>query len=391
MEKPQAGAKAASKGAPAAQGAAKSAPKAKPTKKGETGIQKSQLREAMLCSNPKNLPEGKAVRCNLCAHHCLIPKGQAGLCLVRKNINGKVYSLNWGKAAGISIDPIEKKPFFHFKPGSKALSFGTPGCNFRCLNCQNWDLSQGVRNRGDSILQMLPTATPAQIAKLAKRQSADAIAYTYSEPTIFFEYAYDTISECRKLSLGIPHLFVSNGYFTKEAFELIQKENLLQAIRIDLKFMDEPHYKKICGANLKPVLNSIERVHNSKIHLELINLVIPQENDSDDDFEKLCQFVSSLSPDIPLHFSRFFPLYKMENKAQTPIKTLQNARKIAKDCGLNYVYIGNTNLQDAENTYCPECNLLLIKRNRFLIEKNVFEKSKKPNCPNCGKKINIIL
>lgn len=348
-------------------------------------------REAMLYSNPKNLSTKQAVRCNLCAHKCLIPNNNFGKCLVRKNINGKLYSLNWGKSAGLALDPIEKKPFFHFKPNSKVLSFGTPGCNFRCLNCQNWDLSQGVKDKGESILNVLPTTTPKQIANMAKQHSAQGIAYTYSEPTIFFEYAYDTINECKKLKLKIPHMFVSNGYFSKEAFDLIQKEKLLQAIRIDLKFMEENKYKQICGANLKPVLDSIQRVHNSKIHLELINLIIPEQNDEDYQIEKLCKFTHSLSPDIPLHFSRFFPYYKMQDLPQTPIKTLLKAKKIAQEIGLNYIYIGNTDLKDAENTYCPNCKTLLIKRNRFTIEKNVFEKSKKPICPNCQHKINIIL
>jgi len=314
-----------------------------------------------------------------------------GKCLVRKNIDGKLYSLNWGKPAGVSLDPIEKKPFFHFKPNSKVLSFGTPGCNFRCLNCQNWDLSQGVADKGESILNVLQTTTPKQIANMAKEHNAQGIAYTYSEPTIFFEYTYDIIHECKKIKLKIPHMFVSNGYFSKEAFQEIQKEKLLQAIRIDLKFMDENKYKEICGANLNPVLDSIQRVHKSKIHLELINLIIPEQNDEDYQIEKLCKFVHSLSPEIPLHFSRFFPFYKLQTLPQTPIKTLLKAKKIAEEIGLNYIYIGNTDLKDAENTYCPKCKILLIKRNRFTIEKNVFENSKKPNCPNCNHKINITL
>ena len=348
-------------------------------------------REAILYFSPKNTPQKQAVRCRLCSHYCLIPKSSSGLCMVRKNISGKLYSLNWGKPAGLAIDPIEKKPFFHFKPASKVLSFGTPGCNFRCLNCQNWDLSQGVLNKGQTILDTIPTIPPNQIAQTAKEHNVQGIAYTYSEPTIFFEYAYDIIKECKRLRLNIPHMFVSNGFFSKESFDLIQKEKLLQAIRIDLKFMDDEKYHKICNARLKPVLDSITRVHISKIHLEVINLIIPDENDSEHDIEKTCKFIHSLSPQIPLHFSRFFPYYKMSNKPQTPLKTLQKAKKIAKETGLSYVYIGNTDEKDAENTYCPNCNELLIKRNRFAIEKNVFENSKKPNCPNCNHKINIVL
>ncbi|MFA5108835.1 MAG: AmmeMemoRadiSam system radical SAM enzyme [Candidatus Micrarchaeia archaeon] len=357
---------------------------------------RKSVREAMLYSNVKNAGQKGVIRCQLCSHYCLIPNGQVGKCLVRQNENGKLYSLSWGKASGLAMDPIEKKPFFHFKPGSSVLSFGTPGCNFRCLNCQNWDLSQGVSIKGKSILEMLATITPKQIALQAQKSNADAIAYTYSEPTIFFEYAYDTIKECKKQkeTKNISHLFVSNGYFSKEAFELIKKEKLLDAIRIDLKFFDDEKYYEITGGRLKPVLESITRVHQSGTPLEIINLLIPDENDSDAQIEKLCKFVYSLSPNVPLHFSRFFPYYKLANKPETPIKTLLNARKIAKEIGLNYVYIGNTDLKDTEDTRCPQCNLLLIKRNRYIIEKNVFEKlkdTKNPKCPKCGYEINLVL
>jgi len=309
---------------------------------------------------------------------------------VRKNLNGELYSLNWGKSSGFAIDPIEKKPFFHFKPASNSLSFGTPGCNFRCLNCQNWDLSQGVRQVGQSALDIKCTSAK-EIANMAKQYNVDSIAYTYSEPTIFFEYAYDTVRACKSLDINIPHLFVSNGYFSKEAFEFIQNQNMLQAIRIDLKFMDDKKYQKICGAKLKPVLNSIERTYKSKIHLEVINLLIPEQNDSEYEIEKLCKFIYSLSEDIPLHFSKFFPHYKMQDVRPTSTKSLQNAKKIAKDVGLNYVYLGNVDIKGAQDTICPNCNSTLISRNRFEIEKNVFEKSKNPTCPECNEKIHIVL
>ncbi|MEM3362222.1 MAG: AmmeMemoRadiSam system radical SAM enzyme [Candidatus Anstonellaceae archaeon] len=350
-------------------------------------------REAMFYNIIKGTNIKNLVRCRLCSHYCIIPQSKEGLCLVRKNIEGKLYSLNWGKAVSLNLDPIEKKPFFHFKPASKVLSFGTPGCNFRCLNCQNWDLSQGVREYGKNILDQLEDILPQKIVEIANKYRADGFAYTYSEPTIFFEYAYDTIKTAKKDPTCSKkfHTFVSNGYFSKELVEFIIKEKILDAIRIDLKFVEDEKYYKICGGRLKPVLENIEKIYKSGIHIEVINLIIPQENDEDYQIEKLSKFIFSLSPEIPLHFSRFFPYYKLSEKIPTPYNTLKKAKKIALENGLKYVYIGNTDIEGAEDTICPECGELLIKRNRFYIEKNVFEKSKEPFCPNCNKKINIVL
>jgi pyruvate formate lyase activating enzyme len=364
------------------------------------------LKEALLWQKADSAKKG-AVRCKLCAHYCIIGENDVGLCLVRKNIGGKLYSLSWGQADGLAMDPIEKKPFFHFKPGSWLLSFGTPGCNFRCLNCQNWQLSQGMRNFGAAALSS-NQLSPKQIAQAAIYNKADGIAYTYSEPTIFFEYARDTIIECRKLQdakklqPGFFHVFVSNGYFTKEMLELVVKEKLLSAIRIDLKFMDDSHYWKVCGGRLKPVLDSIRRVaelQKSKewpIHLEVINLVIPGQNDSDDDFREVASFIYSLSPDIPLHFSRFFPYYKMGHLPPTSVERLQKAKKISEDIGLKYVYIGNVSVPGGEDTLCPKCKKLLISRNHFGIIKNVFSSKefygiRNPSCPYCGEKISLVL
>ncbi|VVB58381.1 Radical SAM superfamily protein [Candidatus Anstonella stagnisolia] len=340
---------------------------------------------------------GNLVHCNLCSHYCIIKEGGAGKCLVRKNIGGKLYSLNWGKSAGFAIDPMEKKPFFHFKPGSRVLSFGTPGCNFRCLNCQNWDLSQAVKEGGKGALD-IPTTTPAQIARMAKENMVDGVAYTYSEPTIFYEYAKDTVEACRKEKLDMFHVFVSNGYFTKEMLEDVVKEKLLQGIRIDLKFINDEKYMEVCSGHMQIVKDNIKRVHalRGKISLEIIALVIPTLNDSEEDIRNLCKFVASVGKDIPLHFSRFYPQYKMQDLPPTEERTLLRAREIAKEEGLEYVYVGNTNLPDVENTYCPKCNELLVKRNGFSIEKNVFEKlsgkeKKNPKCPKCGHKINIVL
>ena len=330
------------------------------------------------------------IQCQLCAHYCMIDEGQAGKCLVRRNDGGKLVTLNWGKTEGLAIDPIEKKPFFHFKPGAAILSFGAPACNFRCLNCQNWQLSQYSREVGTA--NEWPITTPEKIAEEAARKKVDGIAYTYSEPTIFFEYARDTALACkkRKGTAHLFHLFVSNGYFSKEMLDMVVEEKLLAAIRIDLKFIEEEPYFRITGGHLKPVQDSIRRMWElrGQIHTEVINLMIPGENDSDGQITKLCEYMASVSTDIPLHFSRFFPYYKMGDKMPTDIKRLLRAREIAKKAGMKYVYIGNTNLPDVENTYCPWCNELLIERDRYVILQN---KLKKPSCPKCGEEINIVL
>ncbi|MBM3229719.1 AmmeMemoRadiSam system radical SAM enzyme, partial [Candidatus Parvarchaeota archaeon] len=277
--------------------------------------------------NGKSGQAAKDIVCQLCSHLCHIKDGEAGKCLVRKNIGGKLYCLNWGKAAGLAIDPIEKKPFFHFKPGTRVLSFGTPGCNFRCLNCQNWDLSQGVKIGGAGALD-IPTTSPRQIVDAAIASDVEGFAYTYSEPTIFFEYARDTILESRKARLPgrekYFHLFVSNGYFTKQMLDLVAKENLLQGIRIDLKFINEEKYQKVCGGRLNPVLENIKRVNRlrGKIALEVIALVIPTLNDSEEDLRQLCRHLACISKDIPLHFSRFHPDYKLSSLPPTSLEAL---------------------------------------------------------------------
>ncbi|MFA5106351.1 MAG: AmmeMemoRadiSam system radical SAM enzyme [Candidatus Micrarchaeia archaeon] len=359
-----------------------------------TGIRlenEAHLREADLYK-PIGSPEGKLVQCQLCAHFCAIKEGEVGKCLVRKNIGGKLYSLNWGKPAGFAIDPIEKKPFFHFKPGTRVLSFGTPGCNFRCLNCQNWDLSQAVAEQGLHAFD-LPFHPPRDVVSLAARGKADGIAYTYSEPTIFFEYARDIAREAREREPGMFHVFVSNGYFSRYMLDMVEREKMLSAIRIDLKFVREDRYMEVCGGHLKPVLDSIARVNSLRkdIMLEVIALVIPTLNDSGDDIRELCRKIAAISPEIPLHFSRFYPQYRLANLPPTDYDTLLMARRIAREEGIKYAYIGNTDIMGAEDTLCPECGMALIKRDGFAIEKNVLSGRAMPTCPKCGADINIVL
>ncbi len=351
------------------------------------------MKEAVLY---KMLPEKsgeKILRCVLCAHYCQIKPHDFGECKIRQNLDGTLFTRTWGMVEGLAIDPIEKKPFFHFKPGTKALSFGTPGCNFMCANCQNCDLSQAfyentARARPGSQIK------PESIADAASRYKADGIAYTYSEPTIFFEMVRDTVHACRnnEMTKDLYHVFISNGYFSKEMLDMVRKEKLLDAMNIDLKFMDDEKYQRMTGGRLAPVLKSIERVNEIEdIHLEIINLVIPGENDSDDDLKKTADYLAGVSVEIPLHFSRFYPRNKMEDSAPTPPERLGRAVEIAKDAGMKYVFIGNTNLQGAEDTHCPNCGELLISRSYYGLTKNVFRENKSPHCPVCSEKINIVL
>ena len=339
--------------------------------------------------------KGDRIYCNLCNHYCEIKEGKKGTCYLRVNLEGELYTLTWGKTKGLAIDPIEKKPFFHFKPGSRVLSFGTPGCNFRCMNCQNSTLSQAVKNFGMNLLdiEILP---PEEIVGFAKNNNVDGIAYTYSEPTIFFEYARDTILAARENpgTKDFFHVFISNGYFTKEMFDIIKKEKLLDAINIDLKFMDEERYYKIAGGHLQPVLDNIKRIADEPgIHLEVINLVIPGENDTMEEVEKTVEFLKSISPDIPMHFSRFYPQHRMADREATSVDFLISARKRAMEMGLSHVFLGNTRIPDAEDTNCPNCNELLISRSIYGINKNVFEGSEPPKeqkCPACGHPVNLV-
>ncbi|MFH0834812.1 MAG: AmmeMemoRadiSam system radical SAM enzyme, partial [Candidatus Micrarchaeota archaeon] len=277
-------------------------------------------------------------------------------------------------------DPIEKKPFYHFHPGSAVLSFGTPGCNFRCLGCQNWHLSQSPRESARAF--DIPDTLPREIAQMAVRENADGVAYTYSEPTIFFEYARDTILETKKLDKKKFHVFVSNGFFSEEMWRLVMKEKLLDAIRIDLKSFNDKFYREYCGARLEPVLESIKRVKKSGIHLELITLLIPGKNDAPEEIRAISDFAASLDKNVPLHFIRFFPQYKAGNLEATSEAALRKAKDIAKEAGLRYVYVGNLGGED--DTFCPKCGTKVIGRVGFSAVQNMLRAGK---CPSCRTKI----
>ena len=324
--------------------------------------------------------EGGAVRCLLCAHSCLIPAGGVGYCACRVNERGVLKTLTYGKSTGFAMDPIEKKPFYHFHPGSAVLSFGTPGCTMRCLGCQNWHLSQSPRESRRAF--DIPETMPAEIAAMAVRELADGIAYTYSEPTIFFEYARDTILETKKLDKKKFHVFVSNGFFSEQMWNLVTKEKLLDAIRIDLKSFSDAFYREYCGARLEPVLESIKRVRKSKIHLELITLLIPGKNDSAEEVRAISEWVAKLGKDVPLHFIRFFPQYKAGDLGATPTESLFRAKEIAREEGLRYVYVGNLGGED--DTLCPRCGTKVIGRAGFSVVQNALRGGK---CPSCKTKI----
>lgn len=330
------------------------------------------------------------VLCKLCSHYCEIKVGNYGICGVRKNIDGKLFSLSYGNSSGFAIDPIEKKPLYHFKPGSRVLSFGTPGCNFHCRNCQNWQLSQDKCKSIDSATKY----TPEYIATMAQKYDFEGVAYTYSEPTIFFEYARDTVLKFREY---FPvkkyfHVFVSNGFMSKESLDIIEKEKLISAINIDLKFINDNKYKKNTGGMIEPILNNIKRINELRelIHLEITNLLIPDINDDEDSIKQLTNWIANVSNEIPLHISRFFPNYKMEDKQPTAKEKLISAKSIANNEGLKFVYIGNTNLSDMSSTFCPNCNELLIKRDGYKTSIKSLEINTM-KCIKCETKINIIL
>ncbi|MEM4634232.1 MAG: AmmeMemoRadiSam system radical SAM enzyme [Candidatus Anstonellaceae archaeon] len=318
---------------------------------------------------------GKAVSCILCQRRCYIREGEIGFCRVRKNEGGELYSLNWGKCISYAVDPIEKKPFYHFAPGSLVFSFAAPGCNFRCLHCQNWEISQPEEIFGKDL-------PPEKLVEMALRTGSQGIAYTYTEPTIFFEYAKDTALIARKH--GLYNVFVSNGYMTPEA---IEEMGFLDAARLDLKAFNDKFYKEVCGdAYLEPVLKSIKLLHK-KMHIEIITLLIPTLNDSNDQIRALAKWVRELDAGIPLHFTGYYPANKM-HLPPTPVQTLDRARKIAMDEGLRFVYTGNRPGDPGESTYCPNCKLPVIVRiGMQMVENRLLDGNL---CPKCGKKIPII-
>jgi len=320
---------------------------------------------------------GGRVRCHLCAHHCSIPEGRRGICHVRENVGGTLYTLVYGRAIARHVDPIEKKPLYHFHPGSTAYSIATEGCDFRCRWCQNWEISQ--RSRGVRIRS--GESPPQEIVRDARAHGSRSIAYTYTEPTVFFEYAFDTA--VRAHAAGMANVFVTNGYMSEEMLSAFRP--YLNAANVDLKAFRDATYKRYVGARLQPVLDSIEAMKRFGVWLEVTTLVIPGLNDSRAELRDATAFiVRQLGPDTPWHISRFFPAYRMTDRPPTPLKTLRRAREIGREAGLRYVYIGNVAEEGGQDTACPGCHRVLIRRPGF---GEITNHVRGFRCPDCGTRV----
>lgn len=325
----------------------------------------------------KKLAE-KKVQCLACSWYCRIADGKTGVCGTRINHQGKLYSLVYGRAIGLQLDPVEKKPLFHFLPGKYLLSFGTVGCNFGCKFCQNWTQSQGSK-LGMKIEE--EEITPKEIVELALEKKAAGIAYTYNEPAIFIEFAYDAAKLARKK--GLKNVFVSNGFESEESFEYIKP--YLDAINIDLKSFSNKFYTQICKAKIEPVKANIKKYFQAGISTEVTTLLIPQYNDSDEELRQTAQFLAGISKDIPWHISAFHPDYQMLNVPVTRREDLLRAYKIGKQAGLRYVYLGNIDDPEHSATNCPKCQTVLIDRTDYLGVIKTLDKSGR--CNQCGEKI----
>ena len=322
------------------------------------------------------------IQCSLCSHRCKIKDGRRGLCQVRENQKATLYTLVYGRLISENIDPIEKKPIFHMLPGSLSYSISTVGCNFRCRHCQNYDISQYPTLHSGKIAGH--KRTPEEIVNEALETGCKSISYTYVEPTIFFEFAYETAVAAHEA--GLRNVFVSNGYTTPEATRKIAP--YLDANNIDLKAFTEKFYHEVCGARLAPILDTIRLMKELGVWVEVTTLVIPGWNDSDNELKEIATFIYETDPHIPWHVTRFYPTYKMTDRQPTPVGTLRRARDIGLETGLKYVYTGNIPGEEGENTFCPECGQRLIRRTGFSAHHVGLSGEK---CEKCGTRIAGIL
>jgi pyruvate formate lyase activating enzyme len=321
----------------------------------------------------EKLEDGR-VRCLVCPRKCVVGEGQKGLCRVRVNRGGTYYSSVYGRACTYHVDPIEKKPLFHVMPGTTAFSIATVGCNLDCKFCQNWEISQEHPENVDAY-----ELKPAKVVKAAKQFDAPSIAYTYTEPIVWHEYALD----CARAGhdAGLKSVMISAGYMNREP--MVEMAGEMDAIKIDLKSISGDYYKDICSGTLEPVLSTLATVEESGTWLEIVNLMVPTLNDSDEDVAKLCKWIAdNLGGDVPVHFTRFYPTYKLKNLPPTPVSTVEEAREIALASGINFPYVGNVpSGHPGESTYCPGCGEMLIRRVGYRVISNTLKDGK---CPSCG-------
>lgn len=318
---------------------------------------------------------GNKVHCYLCPRHCKIGDGQPGFCFVRKNEGGVLYQAAYNQPYAINIDPIEKKPLFHFQPGSSILSIGTAGCNIGCKFCQNWDISKARHDHNRAF-----DFTPEKAARTAVAQGCRSMAYTYNEPTIWAEYVEELSAEAH--DAGLSNVMVTNGYITPEVIDDVYAN--IDAANVDLKAFSEEFYRKITLSALKPVLEALKILKRKGVWIELTTLVIPTLNDNLTELRSMCEWVlDNLGPDVPIHFTAFHPDYKLRNLPATPASTLETARRTALETGIQYAYVGNVYSESA-NTYCPNCDNLLIRRSWHSVEVNHLRDG---HCPNCGQHI----
>jgi pyruvate formate lyase activating enzyme len=332
-------------------------------------------REAMLYESL----DGKLVRCALCAHRCTIKVDRRGVCGVRENVDGSLFTTVYGEVVAAHVDPIEKKPLYNFLPGTRSFSIATVGCNFHCRFCQNADISQapreGLRVTGEKL-------SPGQIVAAAQTYACDSIAYTYTEPTVFFEYAYETSKLAQ--SEGIKNIFVTNGYMTVEALDII--DPYLDAANVDLKSFDDEFYRRLCGARLRPVLDTIQAMHARGVWVEVTTLLIPGFNDGGAELTQIAEFIAGLDRNVPWHVSRFTPRYRLLDVPSTPLETMHKAAEIGREVGLRHVYVGNVPGDSYENTLCPSCGTVVINRVGYHTTVGL----EGDRCPSCGEQVAVI-
>lgn len=321
---------------------------------------------------------GGVVQCGVCEHRCAISPGELGRCGVRRNEQGVLYLAVHGEAVALNLDPIEKKPLFHFLPGEQALSIGTLGCNFRCPFCQNWRISQARGEEAQQMRSQASTATPQTLLDVCAQHGARMMAYTYNEPTVFFEYTYDTARLAHER--GIRNVYVSNGFMTEDVLEVL--EPYLDGINVDLKSFSEGFYRQQCQARLEPVTRNVFTIaREMDIWIEVTTLLIPGLNDSEEELHALTEWLAEVGCEIPWHVSAFHPDYQMRDRPATSMAALVRAYDIGKEAGLDYVYVGNVMDVDRSSTYCPACGALLIRRHWYTVTERWQEQGR---CPACG-------